>query len=1245
MNQEEREKMGRIVFLTNMERQYVMLERARDNLLQEKSLQSEGRTVFLTDAVIWGDEWQETFAASDVIVFTWMGSGLNTDFLKKAADFLQSNKITYIMLIPDPGAGELCYGITPEDRKTLQKYLLYGGIENYRNLWFWLSSVYCRDVCDYQPPQPLIWNGIFHPRADKAFTDSAEYRRLFCRPDRPTAGVLFYRDEWVWGDTAYQAALVEEIEKQGMNAVAVFSQGVADPELNVPGLAEAMQTFFYEQDMPVIDVLINTIKFSLTATRAIDLKSLERLKAPVLQAYTLLRPREQWKNSIEGMMSMEIAVSVTMPEFDGIIHSAPVAGREYMPDGDAVYLPIPERINMVARKAGKWAKLRHKANSEKKIGIIFHNYPPTNSNIGSAAGLDSPDSIRLLLAEMVERGYRVDHIPDDSQSFMNELVAHATNDRRYITEEQIGQAEKLSGQQYRRFFDNLEEETQAQLARDWGTPPGDVFQYDGNLLVPGMQSGNIFITVQPPRGFGEDPAKIYHSPDCAPTHHYLAYYHWLRDIWQADAVIHVGTHGSLEWLPGKGAGLSRQCYPDLAIGDLPNIYPYWITVIGEGIQAKRRGAACLISYLTPPMSNAGAYDELAELEKLLDEYAHFKQNQPDNAEVMVNLIREKAREADLQDDIPECPEQPFDDYVQRLHAYITDIKNMQIRVGLHVLGCPPRDENLVEYLLALTRMDNGETPSLTQTLAAMYGFDYYELLEQSGKMLPDGSKTCGALIDEIRERSRQIILLLAGRNFSAEQAEAVLDLPWAGNLDQVLREQLLSVARYICRTLAPNLEKTKQEVTNLLAALEGYYVEPGPAGAPTSGMADVLPTGRNFYGIDPRTLPTPPAWEIGKTMGADVIERYIAEEGRYPESVGIVVWATSNERSHGQCIAQFLYLLGVRPVWQRGSLRVVGLEVIPIVELKRPRIDVTARISGLFRDSMPMAVNWMDKAVELVANLDEGPEINYVRKHVLQDAQKMEQEGMESDQAWEQASYRIFGDPPGTYGAGIGDVLEAKNWENIDDLAKVYVRWGGHAYGAKARGTFLPELFSLRMGSLDVTIQNQDNREISMLNSDDYNAYHGGMIAAVRSLKGQAPRSYCGDSSDRKKVMMRSVQEEVKRLFRGEAVNPKFIEGMKRHGYKGAADLANYVAHSYQWDATSDVMEDWMYQKYAEKYALDKDMQEWMKEVNPWALQRIAETLLEASQRGLWQADEQTRQELQKLYLSIEGELEERSDR
>ena len=1237
--------MGRILFMSNIDRQFVMLEQARQQLIAEQYLPAAGSTFFLNDNLVWGPEWQKKFADSDLVLFSWMGMGRDTHFLKDAVAFLRKSKITHAMLATEIQPEDALSGVTSEERSTIRRYLSYSGLDNYRNLWLYLANRYCQQDCDYQPPRELAWNGIFHPRSNKIFTDAKEYRQLFCKPDRATIGIIFPRDEWVWSDLTYQHELVAAIEAQGLNVIAVFSHWARNTELNAPGVDVAVTNFFYNQGIPIIDVLINTFKFSLTVGRSVDPKFLYKLGVPVLQAYVLLRSREAWQESIEGLTPVEISCSVAMPEFDGAIHAVPIAGKEQMPDGTTKYQTMPERIKRVVAKAAKWANLRRKANSEKKIAIIFHNYPPTNSHIGSAQGMDSPASIRLLLERMVERGYQVATIPADSRELMDSLLATATNDRRFLSEAIVEQAVgKVTTAQYCQWFDLLETKTQAQLSKDWGEPPGDVFNYDGKLLIPGMLNGNIFITVQPPRGFGEDPGKIYHSPDCAPTHHYLAYYHWIRDIWQADAVVHVGTHGSLEWLPGKGAGLSNTCYPDLAIGDLPNIYPYLITIVGEGTQAKRRGAACVIGHLPPPMSQAGTYDELSELEKLLDEYCHFAQNQPENIEVVANLIKEKVVEAKLQDDMGQAEGEAFADYIQRLHGYITEIKNMQIRVGLHVLGCPPAGDVLVEYLLALTRLANEGAPSLTETIAAMQGYDYYELLAQSGKLLSDGSKTCGALIDEINQQCRDAVVWLYDHDFALAEAELVTELPWASGASPELKEQLRQTARYICQTLLPNLIKTEQEITNLLAALEDRFVEPGPAGAPTSGRADILPTGRNFYSIDPRTLPTPAAWKLGQTLGDSVIERYIADEGHYPENIGMIFWSGSNMRSHGQCIAEFLYFLGVRPVWQRGSQRVVDLAVIPLSELKRPRIDVTARIGGLFRDTMPMPVKWLDKAVSLVANLEESSEANYIRKHVLADAELLTEQGMETPAAWEQACYRVFGCPPGSYGAGVSHLLEEKNWETIDDLAKVYVRWGAHAYGAKSNGAFVPELFSRRLASLDVTVKNEDNREVHMLNSDDFNSYHGGMIAAVRSLKGAAPRSYCGDSSNRQQVRLRSLDEEFKRLFRGETMNPKYIEGMKQHGYKGASDLAAVVAHCYEWDATSAVMEDWMYQGLAEKYAIDQDMREWMQDVNPWALQRIAEKLLEAEQRGLWQADDKTKQELQQIYLDIDGELEERSD-
>ena len=599
----------------------------------------------------------------------------------------------------------------------------------------------------------------------------------------------------------------------------------------------------------------------------------------------------------------------------------------------------------------------------------------------------------------------------------------------------------------------------------------------------------------------------------------------------------------------------------------------------------------------------------------------------------------------MYEDVPESESLDFDDYVGKLHVYMTDIKNMQMSIGLHTLGIPPQDEELTEYLLALTKLDNGKVPSLTKTLAEMHGYEYYDLLENSGNMLPDGSKTYGMLLDEIRAEATEVIVLLQSHDFDVSFLDTVFDLQWTAKLQGERRDKFINVVKYICTSIAPGLLKTTLEQENTLRALDGYYIDPCPSGAPTSGGADLLPTGRNFYSVDPRTLPTKVAWEIGKQMADDVINRFINEEGHYPESVGIILWATSNLRNHGQCVAEFLYLMGLKPVWQPGSLRVIGLEIIPLEELKRPRIDVTGRISGLFRDSMPASVTWMDDAVQMVAALDEPLDMNFIRKHVLEEVGELEANGVERKNAWRQASFRIFGDPPGAHGAGTGDVLEAKNWETVDDLAAVYTRWGAHAYGDGSEGNYLPDTFKKRMSQIDVTVQNVDHRESSMLSGDDYNNYRGGMIAAVRSYKGSMPRNYVSDSSDRNKVQLRSLTEELKRWFRGEAMNPKYIQGMKKHGYKGAGDLATYVAVSYQWDATSEIMEDWMYEKYAEKYALDPEMQKWMQEVNPWALHRITEVLLEAEQRGLWNAKIETKEALQELFLSMEGELEERGDK
>ena len=1236
--------MQKIFFISNTPRRHALMMKAKKQLPQNIAELCE--CLLIEENAMWGKAYISLLKDAAVIVTKWMGKSLiDSEFLKKQEKYLRENKIKHIFFLGAEDPKQLNIGFSQQEIDIFDKYMLYGGIENYCNLWLWLCSNFSQIECEYKEPKQLPWVGIYHKDADKPYEDLSSYQKDFLAKGQPVVGLIFSRDEWVWGDLDYLDAIIDESKKLDIGILCLFVSAMPVAGTDMPQTQVAIKSLMQQDGKSVVDVVINTMshKFTMSIKSHEVSEFLQSWDVPLLQTYILSSSQEVWQERFEGLSATEIATKVTLPELDGMLHTVPAAAKKYLADGEILQQPISERIKAMLKKAKKWAVLRHKANHEKKVAIVFHNYPPKNSNIGSAVGLDTIESVRLLLKKMQEAGYDVAHIPENGKNFIEELTNNATNDRDFLTEKQAEQAQKMPSATYKEFYDNFASKVQEQMQQDWGGAPGDVFVYDNNLIIPGTMNGKIFITVQPPRGFGEDPGKIYHSPFCTPTHHYLAYYKWLSEVWQADAVIHVGTHGSLEWLPGKSVALSEACYADLALGDLPNIYPYLITIVGEGLQAKRHSSACLISYLTPPMTLSGVYDELEELQKMLDEYMQFMVTKPDFLEKSKELILAKVKEANIENEVQTSPNEDFAQFAQELHEHITDIKNMQMRCGLHILGLPPEGEALREYLLALTRMKNGDIPSLTQTIAQQLGFDYYDLQENSATLLPDG-RTYGMLIDEIWEKSRQILEILQKENFALEKIHELLTFSWVKQMEAEQQENFLQVCRYICTDIAKNLLLTTREMTNTLRALNGCYIEPGPGGAPTSGGAELLPTGRNFYGIEPGNLPTQVAWEIGKEMGEQIIARYISEEGHYPENIGLILWAGSNMRSHGQCLAEFMYFLGVKPVWQSGSKRVTALEVIPLDELKRPRIDVTARISGLFRDCMPVSIKWLDRAVQLVANLDEDVEQNYVRKHMLFESSELEENGVEKEDAWRKASYRIFGNQLGTYGAGINGLLDNQNWEDIDDLAKVYVRWGAHAYGEGAEGSYMPEQFSKRLSTLDVTIKNENNRESNMLSSDDYNAYHGGMIAAVKSIKGSAPRSYMSDSSDRSKVITRSVQEEMKRVFRGEAVNPKFITGMMEHGYKGAADMSKYLAHSFQWDATCDLMEDWMYEKYAEKYAFDPKVQEWMKDVNPWALKRIAETLLEAEQRGMWQPQDETKEKLRELYLSIEGELEDRSD-
>jgi cobaltochelatase CobN len=1136
--------------------------------------------------------------------------------------------------------------VAADDKQKISYYLNYGGKKNFENLLQYLANRFVGANYDAAPPVKPDWEGIYHPDFDYIPT-LEEYREKKIQPNQPTVGIWFHQGHWQGANTGFIDCIIRELELQGANVLPVFFSGSKNEALGINGLEWVIDHYFHSDGKPTVDVVISAMSFSFTSclSGADPSEALKKLNVTIIKAITTCNTYQEWRNTMQGLNILDIPANIAMPEFDGTIITVPIAAMDFsqtVPSTGTrliMFEPIEERIKKLVRLSIKWGNLRRLKNSEKKVAIIFHNYPPRNDTIGHAFGLDSSASVMNILRGFKEQGYRLDELPESSKKLMDTIVAGLTNDRRWASPKELYERalDKIDAKQYQEWFEELPLDVAEKMTADWGSAPGKLFCYGGKLVVAGIQNGNIFLGLQPPRGYIEMPSSIYHSPDLSMPHHYHAYYRWIRDVFKADVIIHLGTHGSLEWLPGKSVGLSASCQPDIAISDLPNIYPYVITNPGEGTQAKRRSYCCIIEHLVPAMHNADSYEELAKLEVQLQEYYRSKATDPDKLPVLQKLIWQDVVEAKLDLDLEVTQDvafAAFDDFLERLHAYINELSDAQIRDGLHIMGEAPTDLRLDEFIVTLTRLNNGAVPSLRQSLAEFKGYDYEDLLARRGKLNADG-KTNGDRLKELNALSLELVTRFHVANFD----EAAI-LPIISEVLGTSNFKVYSCLSYISRFLAPALAKTSDELTYTFSSASGGYVPPGPSGSITRGMADILPTGRNFYSVDPRTVPTAASWQVGMALADNMISRFLKEEGKYPENVGIVIWATDTMKTKGDDIAEILYLMGMRPVWEASSGRVVGVEAIPLKALKRPRIDVTVRMSGLFRDTFPNIVHLIDDAVALAASLKEPPEQNFIAKHIETEITERVAEGVTAEKAREEASYRIFGDRPGAYGCGVSEVIDSKNWKDQKDLSDIYVNWGSYAYTRKTYGLQVPKQFERRLSKINITVKNQDSREYDILDGDDWYDAHGGMINAVKTLGGKAPRSYCGDSSDPDRVKIRSTTEETCQVFRSRLLNPKYIESMKKHGYQGAADLSRTLDFVFGWDATVEAVEDWMYEALTQKYVLDKAMQDWLKDVNPHALQNMVERLLEAINRGMWQAPEDIKNELQKLYLNVEGWLE-----
>lgn len=1119
--------------------------------------------------------------------------------------------------------------VAPDLAERLWRYLRQGGLGNARDFLHCLAAECLGAPYTYQPPRELPRVAVYQPEGL-----GLDGWRQHWRPDWPTAALLFYRTHLQSANTAFVDVFCQQVAAEGLNPLPI-----AVASLKEPACLEEVERLLDETSAALI---LNTTGFAQSSPERPNLTPFRR-PVPVLQAICAQDNRERWLENPQGLGARDLAMHIALPELDGRIITRPIsfkglAWRCERSQSDVVnYQADGERMAFVARLARNWIELARRPAADKRIALILANYPTRDGRIGNGVGLDTPAAALGVLQALQTAGYPVANLPDSGTALIERLLGGVTNDS--ALRDLRPALQSLALQDYQALFAGLPLSLQQAVTERWGGPETDPMHRRGRLMVAGVRFGLTFVGIQPARGYDVDPAAVYHDPALVPPHGYLAFYFWLREAYGAQAVVHLGKHGNLEWLPGKGVGLSAECWPDAILGPLPNVYPFIVNDPGEGAQAKRRTQAVIIDHLMPPLTRAESYGPLRDLERLADEYydaslLDLRRATELRGEIL-QLVRETALDRELGLVITDDP----DSWLPQLDAYLCDLKESQIRDGLHVFGESPTGQLRRDTLVALLRIPRGDAQggnaSLLRALAKDLQLEFDPLAADLGEPWQGARPACLAALSaepwrtlgDTRERLELLALALVAAMVDAEPLPLALDgLP-----------ATRPVLEHLVTQVAPALDGCgPAEIVGLLAALDGRFVPAGPSGAPSRGRLDVLPTGRNFFSVDVRNLPSMTAWRLGWQSANLLLERHLQEEGDHLRQLGLSVWGTATMRTGGDDIAQAMALLGVRPVWQTGSARVEDFEILPLSLLDRPRVDVTLRISGFFRDAFGGLVRLFDAAVQAVAALDEPDDLNPLAAQVRHERAALEAAGTAADLARRQAGWRIFGAQPGAYGAGVQGAVEERQWQDRSELATAYLNWGGYAYGAEDEGTAARDDFSRRLGRLQAVLQNQDNREHDLLDSNDYYQFQGGMLAAAETLSGQRRASYFGDHAQADLPKIRTLKEELGRVVRSRAANPKWIAGMKRHGYKGAFEMAATVDYLFGFGATTELVEDHQYRQLADAYLLDADTRDFVERHNPEALRDMTERLLEAQQRGLWQQPGDYREALEQLLMDMD---------
>ncbi|MEP3047360.1 MAG: cobaltochelatase subunit CobN [Roseibium sp.] len=1095
------------------------------------------------------------------------------------------------------------------DVRRVWRYCVEGGSENYSNALRFAAHLIGK-ADEPAHPVPLPRAGIYLP--GHAAPDYDALRSSWSDPNRPVAAITFYRALVQGSQTAPVDALVKALDKAGINTLPVYVSSLKEAE------SIAVLDALFQQAQP--DVVLNGTAFAVSKAGAPHQPTpLDKWGKPVLQVVFSSSSKEGWEESDQGLSIRDLAMHVVLPEIDGRLLTRAVSFKEEGTFDDATqstpvkFIPVPDRMRFVADLAGNWARLAHVPAKTKRTALILANYPNKDGRLANGVGLDTPASCVNVLKAMQAAGYDTGTVPKTSAELMGVLTCGVTN----ALDGREGRRgfETLSLLDYRTAFKSLSSDVQTAVLDRWGTPEDDPHVVGGDFRLALHRFGNQVVGIQPARGYNIDPKETYHDPDLVPPHHYFAFYIWLRQSFGVDAVIHLGKHGNLEWLPGKALTLSENCFPEAVLGPTPNIYPFIVNDPGEGAQAKRRTSAVIVDHLTPPLTRAESHGVAEELETLLDEYYLASGVDPRRLNALTRDILDAASRHGLDKDIGIADDMDEDTRLARLDAHLCDLKELQIRDGLHILGESPEGDLLTDLLVALVRVPRGQAVdqnSLQRAVAEDLGLTGFDPLDCDFSAHWDGSKP--------------------------SDLEIVCDAPWRSNGDTVERIEKLCRDLIVCdKSVSSNWPNVQAvlgslnheirpavtgsglaETAAVLTALNGSFVEPGPSGAPSRGRPDVLPTGKNFYSVDVRAVPTETAWRLGEQSASLVAERYFQEEGEWPTSLVLTCWGTANMRTGGDDIAQALALIGVRPVWEQGSGRVTGFEVRKLFEIGRPRIDVTLRVSGFFRDAFPHQMDLFDSAVRAVGALEEPVDANPVAARMKADVANLVSDGVSADEAQRRAGYRVFGSKPGAYGAGLQALIDEGIWDERGDFAEAFLTWGGYAYGGGVAGDGARGELENRLSAVDAVLHNQDNREHDLLDSDDYYQFEGGLAATVETLKGEAPKIYHNDHSRPERPVIRTLSEEIGLVVRGRAANPKWIKGVMRHGYKGAFEMVATLDYLFSFAATTRAVGDHHFDQLYEAYLDDQIVRDFLRDANPVGLNEMIARFEEAIDRGLW---------------------------